>query len=344
VDHSIAEQEPPLLELFNRLRNWGLPLGIDEYKLLLYALQEGFGLPDRAALARLCKTLWVKSLEEERLFDYHFEQVMHNPTSSQKSAPALPAAAAGSELAARTEDEIRVAQAILQASSTEEFFFNRYITSDEYFPVTCRQIKQSWRHLRRPIREGPPVELNVEATVKEIGRKGMLLEPVLEPRRTNHAELLLLIDQGGSMTPFHLLSRRLQETIFRGGHLEKVGIYYFHNCPTEYLYHDPAHNEFERIEEVLNSRYSQQAGVLVFSDAGAARGGINNERIELTKIFLDLFKRRFRYIAWLNPLPHSRWTGTTAGVVKQSVPMFDLSRRGLDNAISVLRGRLSPFT
>src|SRR5260370_26251940 len=292
MDLSIAEQELPLFELFSGLRNWGLPLGIDEYKLLLYALQDGFGLPDRASLARLCKTLWIKSLEEEHLFDYHFEQVMHTPTLSPRSSPTLPyvkqESAADSELTTRAEDEIGVAHAILQASNTEEFFFNRYITSDEYFPLTRRQMKQSWRYLRCPVREGPPVELNVEATINEVGRTGMLLKPILEPRRTNHAELLLLIDQGASMVPFHMLSRRLQDTIFRGGHLEKVAIYYFHNCPTEYLYRDPEHNEFDRIEEILNNRYSQQAGVLIFSDAGAARGAVNNDRIELTNTFLDL--------------------------------------------------------
>ena len=66
----------PLQELFTRLRQAGLSLGIDEYKLLLEALRGGFGLADKAALARLCCTLWVKSPQEKRIFDYHFEQVM----------------------------------------------------------------------------------------------------------------------------------------------------------------------------------------------------------------------------------------------------------------------------
>ena len=56
--------------------------------------------------------------------------------------------------------------------------------------------------------------------------------------RVNKAELLLLIDQDGSMIPFHALSHRLAETALRGGLLGKAGIYYFHNCPIEHLYHD----------------------------------------------------------------------------------------------------------
>jgi WD40 repeat protein len=67
----------PLLELFNRLRKAGLPLGIEEYKLVLKALENGVGIQDQEALARLCRTLWVKSREENLLFNYHFQQVVN---------------------------------------------------------------------------------------------------------------------------------------------------------------------------------------------------------------------------------------------------------------------------
>ncbi|MHC5854507.1 hypothetical protein [Nostoc sp.] len=68
--------ELPLLYLFTRLRQAGLPLGVNEYQLVLRALQSGFGIPNREALARLCCTLWVKSAEDKLLFNYHFEEVM----------------------------------------------------------------------------------------------------------------------------------------------------------------------------------------------------------------------------------------------------------------------------
>ncbi|MCY7276542.1 MAG: hypothetical protein LH702_23110, partial [Phormidesmis sp. CAN_BIN44] len=72
--------ELPLLELFTRLREAGLPLGINEYQLVLRSLQAGFGVRDREALAKLCRTLWIKSPEEERLFNHHFEQIIDFPT------------------------------------------------------------------------------------------------------------------------------------------------------------------------------------------------------------------------------------------------------------------------
>jgi uncharacterized protein len=364
----VSAQNLPLLQLFTQLRKADLPLGIDEYQLVLCALQAGFGISDRASLKRLCRTLWIKSADEDRLFDYHFERLIPGSTENEHSAqmyessrispevstdssapppynPSIhdsPFPASVSESIVNIEDEVQVAQAVLQAASKDsEIPFSRYILSDEYFPVTRRQMKQSWRYLRRPVREGPPVELDIENTVNEVGRKGMLLEPVLVPRRINRAELLLLIDHGGSMVPFHILSQRLIETVLRGGRLGKAHIYYFHNCPMDYLYLDTAQQEHEAIDEIFFARYPQRAGALVFSDAGAARGGSNPERIALTVSFLERLKQQVPYVAWLNPMPHTRWPSTSASKIMQHIPMFDLSRRGLDEAISVLRGHPS---
>ena len=257
-----------------------------------------------------------------------------NPT------PDAPTFALPPALTGEMKDEVQVAQAVRQAMDRDsEIPSDRFILTSEYFPVTQRQMKQSWRYLRRPVREGPRIELDVEATVNQIGRQGLLLEPVLVPRRVNRAELLLLIDQGGSMVPFHALSRRLTETALRGGRLGRTGVYYFHNSPIDYLYHSPNHQNAEAISNILANLPSERTGVLIFSDGGAARGGFSPERLELTAVFLEQLKQKVRYIAWLNPMPRSRWSGTTADDIAHLVPMFEVSRRGLQDAIDVLRGR-----
>ena len=470
----------PLLELFTKLREAGLPLGIEEYQLVLQAMQAGFGINDQAALKRLCQTLWIKSAEEMELFEYHFKQVigskallatsptsamttrqrqlsqitryvalagaciigagiiwgitsrnqnqttkdsaiqsqtlgLNNPTptpgtnSSPTSKPQTNPTKSGinwkaiavfiilgfqvvgvglasgsvlttiytiirwlterlskqtasddnSLLQATTdtptsdisssftqviEDEVQVAQAVLQASSrNNQTSHNQFILSFDYLPVTQRQMKQLWRHLRRMIREGVPTELDVEATIKQIGHQGTFLEPVIVPRRVNRTELLLLIDQDGSMVPFHSLSQRLVETALRGGRLGRSNIYYFHNCPVEYLYQDPNHQQAELIENVLVQLRQERTVVLIFSDAGAARGGFNLERIDLTGAFVKQLKQYVRYIAWLNPMPRSRWLGTTSGEIAHLIPMYEVNRRGMQDTIDVLRGRSPNF-
>lgn len=66
----------PLFELYTRLRQAGLPLGLNEYSQALKALQAGFGFPDQKSLSRLCCALWVKNHEEAHIFNYHFAEVL----------------------------------------------------------------------------------------------------------------------------------------------------------------------------------------------------------------------------------------------------------------------------
>ncbi|MFN6568786.1 hypothetical protein [Dendronalium sp. ChiSLP03b] len=360
------QEELPLLDLFTRLREAGLPLGIDEYRLVLTALQKGFGTADQEALAELCRTLWVKSQDEEHLFNYHFQQVTTpvklsvtkqedkttispSPTqetieseSNYSSEPpnTTPATVAVSSELMEVQDEMQVAEAVhITTQSNEEITVNRFTQTDEYFPVTRRQMKQSWRHLRRMVRQGLLTELDIEATIEQVVRQGVLLKPVLMPSRVNRTELLLLIDHKGSMVPFHALSQRLAETALRGGRLGKASIYYFHNCPTKYLYHDQTRQKAEPVADFLAQLRPERSAVLIFSDGGAARGGFSLERLELTQKFLEQLKQRSRYIAWLNPMATDRWFGTTAGEIACLVPMFEVSRQGFDGAIDVLRGR-----
>ncbi|MEL6458027.1 MAG: hypothetical protein AAFQ91_07230 [Cyanobacteria bacterium J06621_15] len=524
----MKKNELPLQELFTKLREAGLPLGIDEYQLVLRSLQAGFGISDKAALKRLCQTLWVKSAEEKSILDYHFEQVIGsevvvsmqdkdtksnhvvptlqinsntivpteeklnkqfskhknfaitgyiipsilgigmvlgigfsqqsripiskqtptptptptatpipiltpipvsipipastptptpspsptnqeqtqsnwiawsfllvtslgagyliflwitkrnaqqrnngkisvpknsissypapasermttpekviNDTLNEDATPNLSTSNTTSELIQTIEDKVQVVKSVLQNTwRHKEIHDSSFILTKEFFPVTQRQMKQIWRYLRRPVREGKATELDLKATISHIANQGILLNPVLIPPKVNRAELLLLVDQDGSMVPFHDLSHRLAESALRGGRLGKTGIYYFHNCPVEYLYRDPYHRQGELVSDIITDVCSQRTAVLIFSDAGAARGGYSDERYQLTQEFLIQLQQKVRYIAWLNPMPKKRWFGTTAGKISSLVPMFEVSRPGLQDAISILQGRPTNF-
>ncbi len=145
------------------------------------------------------------------------------------------------------------------------------------------------------------------------------------------------------MVPFHMLSQRLIETAARGGRLGQTNIFYFHNCPADYLYCDPFQLEPETVQTVLDRLHVERSMVMIFSDAGAARGALNEERIDWTIQLLKKLIQHARSVVWLNPMPRSRWPGTTAGEIMQFIPMLDVSRQGLDYAINVLRGRPSPY-
>lgn len=233
----------------------------------------------------------------------------------------------------------QVIQAIRQSGfNSLEMSYYRQNSVDEYLPVTPRQIKQSWRFLHRRVREGTLAELDVEGTVEKICQQGVLLEPAMMPSYRNRAELVLLVDQGGSMVPFHHLSRQLIDKAQQGGNLTKIDAYYFYNYPEQYLYTDPNRLKYQLVTDILESMDSR-TGVLIVSDAGAARGNFNEDRVDYTIKFLKQLEQSVRYYAWLNPMPNDSWQYTTAGYIARFVPMFEMSREGLNAAINTLRGR-----
>ncbi|NEO13521.1 MULTISPECIES: hypothetical protein [unclassified Moorena] len=233
-------------------------------------------------------------------------------------------------------DEIQVAKAIQQPNTQ---LGETFLIINNHLPITYRQMKQGWRYLRHLMGEGVPTELDLEATIDQIGQQGILLNPVLKPCRINKIELLLLIDQDGSMVPFNHFSQALVDTASRGGRFNQVRVYYFHNCPSDYLYQDPYHLEAVPIEDCLSQLPKTRVVCLIFSDAGAARGQFSSRRRRRTKFFLKELKHYVPPIAWLNPFPSDRWESTTAEEIAKLVPMFEVNRQGLYQAIETLRGR-----
>ncbi len=203
-------------------------------------------------------------------------------------------------------------------------------------PVSDRQIQHNWRYLRRPIREGAPTEVDLDATVRQISEEGIFLEPVLIPSRVNRTELVLLIDSSNSMDPFNLISQKLVETA-KKEYLARLAIYYFRNCPRNHLYLHPNRPDNLLISNLLPKLHRERTVILIFSDAGAARGGINRQRIEMTFNFLQRFNC-VRQIVWLNPLSQLRWRNTTAEWISEDVKMFEFSQTGFLAAIRSIKG------
>jgi uncharacterized protein with von Willebrand factor type A (vWA) domain len=368
----------PLHGLFRALRDAGLPLGVADYLALLSALRQGEGA-DRAALLRLCKMLWTSSLEEgqtlERLFraslppelmdadvppdlraidaGAEIDEPVAPPT---QKAPSLPpeTPAGGPETPSGAEDTARIqtpfpagdravgiAAATVQASvaKLDPALVPRRLAAGEYLPVTPRQLGQSWRRLRRLEARGPRTELDLPATMESIARTGLAASPVLAARRVNVAHLLLLLDRDGSMAPFHPLIARLTDTALHGGGLRHVDVASFHNHALDTIVRPSGPAPLRDLLDGL----PPGAVALIASDAGAARGGIEAERIETTRRMLALVGSAARHVVWINPCPRRRWPGTSAEEIAALVPMFEATRAGFDAAVRVLRGR-RPFT
>lgn len=236
------------------------------------------------------------------------------------------------------------------------------------FPLTHREIAQAWRRLRRPVRSGPCTELDVDATIDRRSRSGFATPLALVPPRHNTARLLLLIDRQGSMAPYHRYTEHVRDAIQAAGRLERVSLFYFHNLPVRgaeraliesmteglsptldpvlssieplaegHVYEDPGLMTPRPLRAVLDELGPATAGVIM-SDAGAARGNYNWLRILDCVAFLKALRLQTSSFVWLNPVPPSDWSFTTAAQLARHAPMFPLDRQGMDRAVNVLRG------
>lgn len=240
------------------------------------------------------------------------------------------------------------------------------------FPLTYREVAQAWRRLRQPLRLGPPTELDIEQTVLRRCQSGATSPVVLRPRRRNTARLLLLLDRRGSMEPFHRFTDEVCRAIIQAGKLENVALFYFQNVPAEgaeesvlapvaeqlfptldsvlpqikpladgLLYRDSELLSPASLTEVLKE-YAAGAAVVIISDAGAARRHYSVGRLLDTVAFIKALRGFTSRYVWLNPLPRSYWTGTTAEQIARHLSMFTLDRQGIYQAVNVLRGQPHP--
>ena len=385
---------PPFLwQLFQRLRRRGFAIGPADYEALRDALRAGFGWTSRQALQDLCNSLWAKSRREQEVLSALFEQLAPDPDDWQYSleeADSTPAVDKRSATPEQLDDERSATpeQLNIEAKAPNETIpktqsrgglppilltdvkvSERPFVFVPQFPLTYREVAQTWRRLRRPVRTGPPTEFDIEGTIARRSRLTVATTVVLQPRRRNVARLLLLVDRQGSMDPFHQFCDEVCTAIQQAGRLEETALYYFHNVPAEgaddqvlesltgqlfpsldpvlpqiqpltegYLYTDHNLVSPEPLTDVLQSHAVGTAVVLV-SDAGAARNRYRVSRLLDTIAFMKALRIYTSRYVWLNPLPKQYWLNSTAAQIARHVPMFALERDGIQRAVNVLRGQ-----
>ncbi len=77
---------------------------------------------------------------------------------------------------------------------------------------------------------------------------------------------------------------------------------------------------------------------MLIGDAGAARGRYNVIRLLNTVAFVKALRAYTTRYVWLNPLPSTRWTTSTAAQIARHVPMLPMDQLGMYQAVNILRG------
>lgn len=353
----------PLFDLFQELRE-PLSLQPEQYFWLLEAIKKGFGCSNIEDLKSICRLLWLKSVnsEAENKFETIFNQYLQeNQKSTQssttsfshqtqgkdafnknvgelqtqpKSTPTYQPARNKAIIPQNTASQIRLTSAY-QTTPPIDITESKqgYILKVSDFPFLERQTRHSWLRLRQPLRRGKTPEIDIPATVQKIGRDSICLEPEYKLQRLNQTQLIFLEDREGSMIPFRPIIDRLFNTV-EPKQFAAVNRYYFRNCPRDFVYLQPKGTEVLSLERLPLER--QRTVLVIISDAGAARGGYNPQRVEMTQALLNKLQTHVKNLFWLNPVPSARWKGTSASAIYKLLEgrMFELPQGGIQAAIT----------
>lgn len=360
---------PLFLAFVQRLYQAGLPVGVGDAEALLRALQAGFGVADKEAFRRLCRTLWCRTVVDEARLEPVLTWLWAQAPAPEAEKPTLPTrhqpagrpdrqplpAPTGAppehgmprfrsigdldnpDLAGQGVAHYEARRAA-RADLAEFNALSVPVQPGDPLPMARRSAIQSWRRLRCLANEGVSRELDLQATVASISRNGGLWQVVAKPNRVNRAQLVLLLDWDGSMVPFRDLAGLLADAAAHAFREAGLRVLYFHNVPGRYLYHDPGCQRWLTVGELLAQLSQPWSHLVIVSDGGAARGGYSSQRLAETRRFLALAGKTGCRLLWLNPLPRDRWRATTAGELAHHVPMWPCATRfELERGLGLLR-------
>lgn len=385
-------------ELFEQVRRRGFAVGPSELDALRRALAAGFGWASREAFGALLEALWAKSLEETRVLrallaqqpwpeDWTAaadERPLPPPAGAQAVPLAPPVVPTGGAAAGATGTQAararraRVREQAVGSLPTLTLdgvaLVDERLMLIEQYPLSAREVAQTFRRLRKPQRFGPPTELDVAATLERRSRSPVAAAPVLVPRRRNTLRLALWIDVQGSMAPFAGLVQAFGDAVLGAGLLHQTRRLYFHDLPTRRVdrralagldddelfpaldpvldrivpatdgavFLDPALERRVRLADVLRELVPGTLS-LVVSDAGAARGVADLQRLHDALAFVKALRQAGPAVAWLNPVPRPLWAHGVAAQLARHVPMEPMDRGGIQRVVSALRGHPAPL-
>ncbi len=210
--------------------------------------------------------------------------------------------------------------------------------------LDTRQMRVALAHLRSLLPMGVGEKLDLKKTIDVTCNKNAgEIELVWQDKEKKSSKVMLLMDVGGSMTPFAELVERLFSA--SASQISKFKHFYFHNAFYQDLWTDMERNTSISTLEMLKSEDSDYK-VIIVGDAemapseltwanGAVDYWYHNDIPGL--VWMQRFKDKFKDAIWLNPLPKRSWEYVhSIRMVRDVFPMFELTLDGLDEGVKYL--------
>ena len=220
--------------------------------------------------------------------------------------------------------------------------------------LSIRQFQMAFRRLC-PYSDqyGKEEELDIKRTIHDTCQKAGILQVRYKKPRRNTIKVLLLIDSGGTMTPYHPLCSRLFQAASRSNRFKDLKIYYFHNCIDEYLYTNPSLRlKYEVSTRKVLRECDKDYKVIFVGDATMDVNELLYPPAETTpnnlgysgQDWLKYILSRYRHTVWLTPLLREKGTfigtwGESYDIITDLFDMYPLTVAGLEQAMKKLMVR-----
>ena len=217
--------------------------------------------------------------------------------------------------------------------------------------LNIRQFQMAFRRLCLYSDQfGPEVELDIQRTVHDTCQKGGLLQIRQKKPRRNAIKVLMFIDCGGTMTPYHALCSRLFQAVSRSNRFKDLKIYYFHNCIDEYLYTNPTlRMKYEVSTKKVLRECDKDYKVIFVGDATMDVNELLYPPAEVTRNnqgfsgqdWLNYILKRYRSTVWLTPVLRKKGScmgtwGAAYDIITDLFQMYPLTVKGLEDAMEQL--------
>lgn len=220
-----------------------------------------------------------------------------------------------------------------------------YKDYDDQQELGTRNFKVALRRLRRFAREGTATELDLTATIHRTAQQAGLLDIQMRPERRNAIKVLMLLDVGGSMDTYI----RQVEELFSAARSEykHLEVFYFHNCPYEWLWRQNHRRLNERIPttEIL-AKYNEDWRVIFVGDATMSPieishigGSVEHNNPESGAVWLQRFVNKWPKLVWLNPTLSQSWVYHQSILMIRQLThdrMYPITVHGLESAMHYL--------
>jgi hypothetical protein len=209
--------------------------------------------------------------------------------------------------------------------------------------LDTRQMRVALSHLRSLLPMGVGEKLDLKKTIDLTCQNAGEIELVWQNKEKKSSKVMLLMDVGGSMTPFSELVERLFSA--SASQISKFKHFYFHNAFYQDLWTDMERNSSTSTMEMLKSEDSDYKVIIVGdaemapSELTWANGAIDYWYHNDTPgiVWMQRFKEKFKDAIWLNPLPKRSWEYVhSIRMVRDVFPMFELTLDGLDEGVKYL--------